>query len=139
VVSNYTYRSFPNSHFEDARTKEFLSTNEDSSRDRTETISVAMFSEELYEWGWSELLEGGSAQPHHTGETCLIPPQPSLATVGYTHQPGQLMNQSQEGKELISHRTIPPKLVDINNWPRDITFKGSYLLTLSCIVLRFED
>jgi len=91
-----------------------------------------MFSEELYEWGWSELLEGdtGSAQPHHTGATCLIPPQPSLATVGYTYQPDQLMNQSQDGKELIPHRAVPPKLVGINNRPRDIIFKGSYLSTL---------
>lgn len=104
--------------------------------DRTEITSVAaIFTEELYEWGWSEFLESGSAWPHHVGMTGLVAPRPSLAAVGYTDQPGDSMNQLQEGKEVI-HRTVPSELVSINNGPRDITAKGPYLPTLSCIVLR---
>jgi len=96
-----------------------------------------MFTEELYEWGWSELLESGSARPHHVGMTCLVAPRPSLAAVGYIDLPDELMNQSQEGKEVIPHTHKLRGNSTMNNWPRDITSKGPYLPTSSCIVLRF--
>jgi len=79
-------------------TKDILSTSEDSLNTGTNTVTVAMFSEEFQGWGESAFRGIGRAQLDDAGTTGLTLPQPSNVGLGKhcDYQSGELMVREQE-------------------------------------------